>query len=154
MLRAALAVVHYKLGRLEEAQDLYARAYDIQVRRRQTTANKQHPSLSSLHAKPYKLALVVMQFISCARCHSWVPTTRMWRQPWPTQPACSRPCPNSPRPRLSIGRCLPCLTPARFMQSALPGDACLPVAKAVLLLEQAVARRQQLLTLKVIFTFI
>jgi hypothetical protein len=28
---AALAVVHYKLGQLEDAQDLYARAYDIQV---------------------------------------------------------------------------------------------------------------------------
>lgn len=28
---AALAVVHYKLGQLEVAQDLYARAYDIQV---------------------------------------------------------------------------------------------------------------------------
>ena len=154
MLGAALAVVHYKVGRLEEAQDLYARAYDIQVCRRQTNANKQHPSMRSLHAKPCNVALVVRQSILCARCHSWAPTTPTWRQPWPTQPACSRPCPSSPRPRLSIGRCLPCLTPARFMQSALPGDACLPVAKAVLLLEQAVARRQQLLTLKVIFTFI
>lgn len=28
---AALAVVHYKLGELEQSQDLYARAYDIQV---------------------------------------------------------------------------------------------------------------------------
>ena len=27
----ALAVVHYKLGELEQSQDLYARAYDIQV---------------------------------------------------------------------------------------------------------------------------
>lgn len=31
-LCAALAVVHYKLGELEQSQDLYARAYDIQVR--------------------------------------------------------------------------------------------------------------------------
>jgi len=31
VLCAALAVVHYKLGQLEKAQDLYARAYDIQV---------------------------------------------------------------------------------------------------------------------------
>lgn len=31
LLCAALAVVHYKLGELEQSQDLYARAYDIQV---------------------------------------------------------------------------------------------------------------------------
>lgn len=31
-VHAALAVVHYKLGELEQSQDLYARAYDIQVR--------------------------------------------------------------------------------------------------------------------------
>ena len=30
-LHAALAVVHYKLEELEQSQDLYARAYDIQV---------------------------------------------------------------------------------------------------------------------------
>ena len=28
---AALAVVHYKLNQLEDSQDLYARAYDIQA---------------------------------------------------------------------------------------------------------------------------
>ena len=31
MCCAALAVVHYKLAELEQSQDLYARAYDIQV---------------------------------------------------------------------------------------------------------------------------
>ena len=31
-MHAALAVVYYKLGELEQSQDLYARAYDIQVR--------------------------------------------------------------------------------------------------------------------------
>ena len=36
-LCAALAVVHYKLGELEQSQDLYARAYDIQVRVRSVT---------------------------------------------------------------------------------------------------------------------
>ena len=30
-VHAALAVVYYKLGELEQSQDLYARAYDIQV---------------------------------------------------------------------------------------------------------------------------
>ena len=30
-MHAALAVVYYKLGELEQSQDLYARAYDIQV---------------------------------------------------------------------------------------------------------------------------
>jgi hypothetical protein len=31
LFHAALAIVKYKLGELEDSQDLYARAYDIQV---------------------------------------------------------------------------------------------------------------------------
>lgn len=60
MLGAALAVVHYKVGQLEEAQDLYARAYDIQVHRCQTSANCFIPSALCM-PRPSNGALVVMQ---------------------------------------------------------------------------------------------
>lgn len=61
VLGAALAVVHYKMGQLEEAQDLYARAYDIQVRPVLSSCTKRLPT-STFLAK----ALQSLQRVTCA----------------------------------------------------------------------------------------